>query len=76
MTDAEKQELKKLSTDDLIDMLSAARDEIDRLSETDRAERHKIINDFFGAERDNDDESEPPTPEKIDAFERLKRKFA
>lgn len=79
LTDAERENLSKLSNDDLIEMFAAMRDERDKLSEKYTKERKRFIAEAIHAQRDDDTESEregePRELSKNTAFQRLKKKI-
>lgn len=74
MTDAEKEELKKLPADDLVSMLEAERDARAKAEGKFAEERKKIIHDFFdGAGEEEQDEEGAEAFKK--QLERLKKRF-
>ena len=74
-TDKEKEDLKKLSADELIDLLEASKTLAENDSETARKERERIIKAFLDGE---DKGAQPPKEETAPedkAFEKLKKKI-
>lgn len=80
MSDDEREKLKGLSTDDLVEMFAAMRDERDKLDAKYREERKRLISSAMSTRgRDDDDEGEADEDEVLDlrknaAFQRLKKK--
>lgn len=75
-TDKEKEDLKKLSADELIDLLEASKTVAENDSETARKEREKIIKAFLdgGEQGAQPPKEEEPAPEDK-AFTKLKNKI-
>lgn len=75
-TDKEKEDLKKLSADELIDLLEASKTVAENDSETARKEREKIIKAFLdGGEQGAQLPKEEETPPEDKVFAKLKNKI-
>ena len=79
MSDEEREKLKGLSPDDLVEMFAAMRDERDKLEVKYREERKRLISSAMsmrGQDEDGDeaDENEVLDLRKNAAFQRLKKK--
>ena len=79
MTDDEREKLKGLSPDDLVEMFAAMRDERDKLDAKYREERKRLISSAMSTRGKDDDEGEAGEDEVFDlkknaAFQRLKKK--
>lgn len=78
ITDEEREKLKKLSADELIDMVGTLREDAERNEKTARDERKKIMEEFLNG-GDKDDEEEKSGGDLFDlkgneAFQKLKKK--
>lgn len=63
MTDEEREELKKLSAEDLIDMVGALRDESAKNSKKAAEERARVMREFLnGKSEDEGDDGEEDAP--------------
>ena len=79
MSDEEREKLKGLSPEDLVEMFAAMRDERDRLDTKYREERKRLISSAMSTRGKDEDESESDEDEVLDlrknaAFQRLKKK--
>ena len=79
MSDEEREKLKGLSPDDLVEMFAAMRDERDKLDAKYREERKRLISSAMSTRGRDEDESEADEDEVLDlrknaAFQRLKKK--
>lgn len=78
MSDEEREKLKGLSPEDLVEMFAAMRDERDKLDAKYREERKRLISSAMstrGQDEDEDeDEDEVLDLRKNAAFQRLKKK--
>lgn len=80
MSDEEREKLKGLSPEDLIEMFAAMRDERDKLDAKYREERKRLISSAMSTRGGQDeDEGEADEDEVLDlrknaAFQRLKKK--
>lgn len=81
MTDEEREKLKGLSPEDLVEMFAAMRDERDKLDAKYREERKRLIASAMSTRGGQDeDEGEADEEEVLDlrknaAFKRLKKKI-
>ena len=81
MTDEEREKLKGLSPEDLVEMFAAMRDERDKLDAKYREERKRLISSAMSTRGGQDeDEGEADEDEVLDlkknaAFQRLKKKI-
>lgn len=62
MTDEEREELKKLSADDLIDMVGALRDERAKNSEKAAEERARVMREFLSGKNEDEGDGEEDAP--------------
>lgn len=79
MSDEEREKLKGLSPEDLVEMFAAMRDERDKLDAKYREERKRLISSAMSMRGQDEDESEADEDEVLDlrknaAFQRLKKK--
>ena len=79
MSEEEREKLKGLSPEDLVEMFSAMRDERDKLDAKYREERKRLISSAMSRSGQDEDESETDEEEVLDlrknaAFQRLKKK--
>ena len=79
MSDEEREKLKGLSPDDLVEMFAAMRDERDKLDAKYREERKRLISSAMLTRGQDEDEGEADEDEVLDlrknaAFQRLKKK--
>lgn len=79
MSDEEREKLKGLSAEDLVEMFSAMRDERDKLEAKYREERKRLISSAMSTRGQDEDESGADEDEVLDlrknaAFQRLKKK--
>lgn len=79
MSDEEREKLKGLSPEDLVEMFAAMRDERDKLDTKYREERKRLISSALSTRGQDEDESETDEDEVLDlrqnaAFQRLKKK--
>ena len=79
MSDEEREKLKGLSPEDLVEMFAAMRDERDKLDAKYREERKRLIASAMSTRGQDEDESEADEDEVLDlrknaAFQRLKKK--
>ena len=79
MSDEEREKLKGLSPEDLVEMFAAMRDERDKLEAKYREERKRLISSAMSRSGQDEDESEADEEEVLDlrknaAFQRLKKK--
>ena len=79
MTDEERERLKGLSPEDLVEMFAAMRDERDKLDAKYREERKRLISSAMSTRGQDEDEGEADEEEVLDlrknaAFQRLKKK--
>lgn len=79
MSDEEREKLKGLSAEDLVEMFSAMRDERDKLEAKYREERKRLISSAMSTRGQDEDEREVDEDEVLDlrknaAFQRLKKK--
>lgn len=79
MTDEEREKLKGLSTEDLVEMFAAMRDERDKLDAKYREERKRLISSAMSTRGQDEDEAEADEDETLNlrknsAFQRLKKK--
>lgn len=79
MSDEEREKLKGLSAEDLVEMFSAMRDERDKLEAKYREERKRLISSAMSTRGQDEDERETDEDEVLDlrknaAFQRLKKK--
>ena len=79
MTDEERERLKGLSPQDLVEMFAAMRDERDKLDAKYREERKRLISSAMSTRGKDEDEGEADEDEVLDlkknaAFQRLKKK--
>lgn len=77
MSDEEREKLKGLSPEDLVEMFAAMRDERDKLDAKYREERKRLISSAMltrGQDEDEADEDEVFDLKKNAAFQRLKKK--
>lgn len=79
MSDDEREKLKGLSPEDLVEMFAAMRDERDKLDAKYREERKRLISSAMSRSGQDEDESETDEEEVLDlrknaAFQRLKKK--
>lgn len=79
MSDEEREKLKGLSPDDLVEMFAAMRDERDKLDAKYREERKRLISSAMSMRGQDEDEGEADEDEVLDlkknaAFQRLKKK--
>lgn len=79
MSDEEREKLKGLSAEDLVEMFSAMRDERDKLEAKYREERKRLISSAMSTRGQDEDEGETDEEEVLDlrknaAFQRLKKK--
>lgn len=81
MSDEEREKLKGLSPEDLVEMFAAMRDERDKLDAKYREERKRLISSAMSTRGGQDeDEGEAGEEEALDlrknaAFQRLKKKI-
>lgn len=80
MSDEEREKLKGLSPEDLVEMFAAMRDERDKLDAKYREERKRLISSAMSRSGQAEDESEADEEEVLDlrknaAFQRLKKKI-
>ena len=79
MSDEEREKLKKLSPDDLVEMFAAMREERDKLGAKYREERKKFIEDALkkgdDGRGDDGDENNVNNLTNNAAFQRLKKKI-
>lgn len=80
MSDEEREKLKGLSPDDLVEMFAAMRDERDKLDSKYREERKRLISSAMSTRGKDEDEGEADEDEVLDlrknaAFQRLKKKI-
>lgn len=79
MSEDEREKLKVLSSEDLVEMFAAMRDERDKLDAKYREERKRLISSAMSARGQDEDEGEADEAEVFDlkknaAFQRLKKK--
>lgn len=79
MSDEEREKLKGLSAEDLVEMFSAMRDERDKLEAKYREERKRLISSAMSTHGQDEDERGADEDEVLDlrknaAFQRLKKK--
>lgn len=79
MSDEEREKLKGLSPEDLVEMFAAMRDERDKLDAKYRDERKRLISSAISTRGADEDERGADEDEVLDlrknaAFQRLKRK--
>ena len=79
MSDEEREKLKGLSPEDLVEMFAAMRDERDKLDTKYREERKRLISSAMSTRVQDEDEREADEDEALDlkknaAFQRLKKK--
>lgn len=79
MSDEEREKLKGLSPEDLVEMFAAMRDERDKLDAKYREERKRLISSAMSTRGQAEDEGEADEDEVFDlkknaAFQRLKKK--
>lgn len=79
MSDEERERLKGLSPEDLVEMFSAMRDERDKLEAKYREERKRLISSAMATRGQDEDERGADEDEVLDlrknaAFQRLKKK--
>ena len=79
MSDEEREKLKGLSPEDLVEMFAAMRDERDKLDAKYREERKRLISSAMSTRGQGEDEGEADEDEVLDlrknaAFQRLKKK--
>lgn len=79
MSDEEREKLKGLSAEDLVEMFSAMRDERDKLEAKYREERKRLISSAMSTRGQDEDERGADEDEVLDlrknaAFQRLKKK--
>ena len=79
MSDEEREKLKGLSPEDLVEMFAAMRDERDKLNAKYREERNRLISSAMSTRGQDEDEDEADENEVLDlrknaAFQRLKKK--
>lgn len=79
MSDEEREKLKGLSPEDLVEMFAAMRDERDKLDAKYREERKRLISSAMSTPGQDKDEGEADEDEVLDlrknaAFQRLKKK--
>lgn len=79
MSDEEREKLKGLSPEDLVEMFAAMRDERDKLDAKYREERKRLISSAMSTRGRDEDEGEAEEEEVLDlrknaAFQRLKKK--
>ena len=79
MSDEEREKLKGLSPDDLVEMFAAMRDERDKLDAKYREERKRLISSAMSNRGQDEEEGEADEDEVLDlkknaAFQRLKKK--
>lgn len=79
MSDEEREKLKGLSAEDLVEMFSAMRDERDKLEAKYREERKRLISSAMSTRGADEDERGADEEEVLDlrknaAFQRLKKK--
>lgn len=80
MSDEEREKLKGLSPEDLVEMFAAMRDERDKLDAKYREERKRLISSAMSRSGQDEDESDADEEEVLDlrknaAFQRLKKKI-
>ena len=80
MSDEEREKLKGLSPEDLVEMFAAMRDERDKLDAKYREERKRLITSAMSTRGKDEDKSEADEDEVLDlrknaAFQRLKKKI-
>lgn len=80
MSDEEREKLKGLSAEDLVEMFSAMRDERDKLEAKYREERKRLISSAMSTRGQDEDERGADEDEVLDlkknaAFQRLKKKI-
>ena len=79
MSDEEREKLKGLSPEDLVEMFAAMRDERDKLDAKYREERKRLISSAMSTRGQDEDEGDPSEDEVLSlkknaAFQRLKKK--
>ena len=79
MSDEEREKLKGLSPEDLVEMFAVMRDERDKLDAKYREERKRLISSAMSTRGRDEDEGEAEEEEVLDlrknaAFQRLKKK--
>lgn len=79
MSDEEREKLKGLSPEDLVEMFAAMRDERDKLDAKYREERKRLISSAMSTREQGEIEGEADEDEVLDlrknaAFQRLKKK--
>ena len=79
MSEEERERLKGLSAEDLVEMFSAMRDERDKLEAKYREERKRLISSAMSTRGQDEDERGADEDEVLDlrknaAFQRLKKK--
>lgn len=79
MSDEERERLKGLSPEDLVEMFAAMRDERDKLEAKYREERKRLISSAMSTRGQDEDERGAEEDEVLDlrknaAFQRLKKK--
>lgn len=79
MSDEEREKLKGLSPEDLVEMFAAMRDERDKLDAKYREERKRLISSAMSTRGRDEDDGEADEDEVLDlkknaAFQRLKKK--
>lgn len=79
MSDEEREKLKGLSPEDLVEMFAAMRDERDKLEAKYREERKRLISSAMSTRGQGEGESEADEEEVLDlrknaAFQQLKKK--
>ena len=80
MSDEEREKLKGLSPEDLVEMFAAMRDERDKLDEKYREERKRLISSAMSTRGQDEGEDEADENEVLDlrknaAFQRLRKKI-
>ena len=80
MSDEEREKLKGLSPEELVEMFAAMRDERDKLDAKYREERKRLISSAMSTRGQDEDGSEADEEEVLDlrknaAFQRLKKKI-
>lgn len=73
MTDEEREELKKLSAEDLIDMVGALRDDAAKNSKKAAEERARVMREFLNGKIEDEGDGEEGAPAGLDspAFKKL-----
>ena len=62
MTDEEREKLKQLSAEDLVEMVGALRDENEKNSKKAAEERARVMREFLSGKNEDEDDGEEDAP--------------